>query len=99
MSPLAAQRVLFAVAPALLISALLVTLLWGEEGLSTRADLREELTEAKADLADVERNNQRLLRELKLMEEDPVVLERMVAEELRWAADGSKLYQFDDESR
>lgn len=96
MSPLAAQRVLFVIAPALLISALLVTLLWGEEGLTARSELRGELTEAKADLADVERRNQRLLRDLKLMEEDPVVLERMVAEELRWAAEGTRLYQFAD---
>lgn len=96
MSPLAAQRVLFTVAPVLLISALLVTLLWGEEGLATRASLRSDLTTANVDLAELERDNQRLLRGIKLMEEDPVVLERMVAEELLLAADGTVLYRFAD---
>jgi cell division protein FtsB len=96
MTPQAVQRVLLAVAPTLLISALLVTLFWGEDGLGVRQDLRSELTSAKADLARVERENQRLLRSLKLMEEDPVVLERMVAEELSWSAEGTTIYRFDD---
>ncbi|MCO4743339.1 MAG: septum formation initiator family protein [Proteobacteria bacterium] len=97
MSPLAAQRVLITVAPALLISALLVTLLWGKEGLNTRGQLRFELQTANTELAGLERDNQRLLRDLKLMEEDPVVLERMVAEELLWAAEDTTLYRFEDE--
>lgn len=97
MNPLAVQRVLLAVAPTLLISALLVTLMWGEDGLGVRRELRGDLSSAKAELAKLERENQRLLRGLKLMEEDPVVLERMVAEELSWAAEGSTLYRFEEE--
>jgi len=70
--------------------------IWGQSGLVQRHRLKVQLQTASAELATLERENQRLLRELQLMEEDSVVMERMVAEELGWAAPGATIYRFDD---
>ena len=97
MNALATPRLVFAIAPALVISVLFVIMMWGEEGLHTRGQLREQLVEERQHLAELDRENQRLLRQIKLMERDPVVLERLVAEQLQLAAEGAVLYAFDDQ--
>ena len=88
------QRVLLALLPALVIASLAASAIWGESGLLARHQLRGRLVEANQDLASVERENQRLLRRLRLMEQDPVLLERVVAEELGWGREGTTLYRF-----
>lgn len=90
------QRALLALLPALVIASLAASAIWGESGLLARHDLHGRLDKANADLAATERENQRLLRELRLMESDPVLLERVVAEELGWAREGDTVYRFDE---
>lgn len=68
--------------------------IWGETGLLVRHDLRARLGTANAELAALERDNQRLIRELALLERDPIVVERQIAEELGWAREGTTLYRF-----
>lgn len=94
MLPPLTRRLLFAGLPTLLIATVAVTTIWGEHGLLQRHALERRLEAANVELATVERENQRLLRELSLMERDPVVLERVVAEELGRAREGSTLYRF-----
>jgi len=89
------QRALLALLPALVIASLAASAIWGESGLLARHELRADLDKANHTLAATERENQRLLRELRLMESDPVLLERVVAEELSWAREGDTLYRFD----
>lgn len=83
--------------PALVIASIAASAIWGESGLLVRHQLRARLASANDDLATMERDNQRLLRDLRLMEQDPLLLERVVAEELSWAREGTVLYRFDDD--
>lgn len=69
--------------------------IWGDHGLLRRMELRQELRDDHRALAELQRDNARLYRELKLMERDPVVVERLVAEELQWAREGTVIYTFD----
>lgn len=87
-------RLLLTVVPMLLIVGIGASTLWGHNGVFARAALEADAQRAAARLAKVDRENQRLLRDLALMETDPVVLERMVAEELLMARDGATLYLF-----
>lgn len=75
-----------------------VSTIWGESGVFVRRELARELLQANTELAAVERENQRLIRELRLMDEDPAVLERVVAEELGWGRDDAVIIRFVDEA-
>lgn len=97
MPTLSLHRVLLAVIPALLIGAVVVSAIWGDNGLLARYQLQVELESNQAELAALDRENQRLLRELSLIERDPVVVERILADELHWGREGAVLYRFDDE--
>lgn len=89
---------MLAILPALVLAGIGVSAIWGETGLLVRHDLRQRLDSAKGDLAGLERDNQRLIRELSLLERDPIVMEREIAEELGWAREGTTLYRFVPES-
>lgn len=90
------QRVVFALVPAAVLFTVAASAVWGDNGLIARHQLKGELREANAELARVERENQRLLRDLTISDRDPVVLERMVADELGWGHEDATLYRFDD---
>ena len=90
------QRIVFAVLPALVILTVVASAVWGDNGLVVRHQMKKDLRAANADLAQIERENQRLLRELTISDRDPVVLERMVADELGWGHGDATLYRFDD---
>ncbi len=89
------QRVALAILPAMIIASIALFAVWGDNGLFARHRLKGEMRAANAELATIERENQALLRELHLADQDPVVLERMVAEELGWGREGSTIYRFD----
>jgi cell division protein FtsB len=80
----------------MILATLAASVVWGESGLLARRHLAERLDRSNQDLAAIERENQRLIRDLRLMEQDPAVLERLVAEELGWAREGTTLYRFED---
>ena len=86
---------MLALLPAMILLSLAVSTLWGDNGLLARQSLSTSLREASDELALIERENQRLLRKMRLMEQDPVVLERMVAEELGWGNEDATIYRFD----
>ena len=89
------QRVVLALLPALLLAGIAASAVWGDSGLLARHRLRADLREANTELARVERENDRLLRELTTGDQDDVVLERMVAEELGWGRDDATIYRFE----
>jgi cell division protein FtsB len=94
--PSLSRRLLLTGLPALLVALVVVSTVWGEHGLVRRYQLHKQLEHANDRLAATERENQRLLRELTIMDEDPVVLERIVADELAWGPEGSVLYRFQE---
>jgi len=79
------------------VASVVVTTIWGRHGLLERLELERELSHANAHLAAIERDNQRLQLDLHQMDEDPVVLERIAADELTWAKPGTVLYRFEDD--
>ena len=88
------QRVLLSLLPAALIIGLAVIVIWGDSGLLVRERLRAELQSSFEERAALDRENQRLIRELRHMREDPIVLERRVADELGLTREGSILIRF-----
>lgn len=88
------RRLLLALLPTILIVSAGISTIWGDNGLLASQRLAEELVEANAQLAAIERENQRMLRELQHME-DPVILERMVAEELGWGRPEATIIRFE----
>jgi cell division protein FtsB len=95
MSPQALRRLFFAVIPAFIMLLVGLSTVFGSEGLLRHQDLQQQVQQAKAELADVERQNQAIIYDLSAMERDPVAVERAVADELGYAKEGSTLYRFD----
>ena len=93
------QRTAFVLVPTAVIALVGASAIWGENGLVERHRLQAELLQANTELAALERENQRLLRQLKVGREDPVAVERMVAEELGWGDPSATLYRFEDDGR
>lgn len=90
------HRLVLALLPASIVSFVGVSVIWGDSGLLARHRLADELQRANGELAALDRENQRLIRELQLMEQDPLVLERLVAEELGWGRSDAVIVRFDD---
>ena len=96
-SPLA-RRMLLAALPTMIIAGLVVSTIWGDNGLIQRHRLQAELGDAREHLADLQRDNQQLLRDIRMVDEEPRAAERVVAEELSWGAPGTVLYRFPEPS-
>jgi len=88
--------VLLAVVPGLTLIALAAFIIWGDKGLIRQMELKTELHEANLQLAEIQRENQRMLRKLKAMETDDRILERIAGEELNMGVAGGRIIRFDD---
>lgn len=86
----------FQVVPAGILVALTVAVIWGRDGLESRDRLRARVAAAQAELARIDIENQRLLRDLRVLDRSPEARERMVADELRQARPGTVVFRFDD---
>ena len=90
-----AHRFLLAVIPGVTLVALAVFIIWGDKGLVRHMELKMELVEANERLAEVQRENQRILRKLKAMESDDRLLERIAGEELNMGVKGARIIRFE----
>jgi hypothetical protein len=91
------HRLLLTLLPATLLVGVVVSAIWGESGLLARGELQARLEEANGRVAELDRDNQRILHLLSSMDRDPLVMERMVADELGWAREGATVYRFEPE--
>jgi cell division protein FtsB len=89
------KRIVLSVMPALILASIVASTVWGDNGLRARASLRRELVEANEHLAALDKENAQLLRDLSMLEKDPYVLERAVAEEISYGRPGTTIYRFD----
>lgn len=89
------HRILLAALPAFVLGAIVLISIWGDNGLIRRMELSEELRGANAELGRTQRENQRMIRQLKVLEQDPVAAERAVAEDLEWAIEDTTIYRFE----
>ena len=94
-SPHWAHRILLAVVPGLTLVALAAFIIWGDKGLYRHMELKTDLAEANADLAAVQKENQRMLRKLKAMEADERVMERIAGEALNMGVPGGRIIRFE----
>lgn len=92
------HRLLLSLLPASVLVVVAVSAIWGDSGLLARVALRDRLDRANATVAELDRDNQRILHLLSSMERDPLVMERLVAEELGWARAGSTVYRFEPDA-
>ncbi len=87
---------MFRVLPAGVLVVLTASAMWGRDGMEARDQLRDRVATAQAELARIDRDNQRLLRELRVLDRSPEARERMVADELQLARPGTLVIRFDD---
>ncbi len=88
------HRLVATVLPAVLLAAVSAYAAFGDTGLFSRRGLIDQLRVQNEELMDIERDNQRLLRDVRILKEDPRALERAVADELGWGRKGDVLYRF-----
>lgn len=93
------RRLLFAVLPALVLAAAASSVVWGDNGLLVRHQIEGQAQDAQRELARLDRENERLLKDLRSMDQDPIVRERLVADELQWGRPDAVLVRFDDGAR
>ncbi len=89
------HRALLALLPALLLVAVAVAAIWGENGVFARFQLQRDLARETDELAALDRENAQLLRDIQQLGDDPLLVERAVAEEIGWARPGTTIYRFD----
>lgn len=89
------RRLLLSFLPALVLLAAASAVIWGENGLLVRHAVEGQAREAQRELARLDRENEALLRDLRAMDRDPVVRERMVADELQWGRRDAVLVRFE----
>jgi len=90
------STVVFRIIPAGILAAFTAAAIWGRDGLEARDQLRGRFDAAQAELARLDVENQRLLRELRVLDRSPEARERMVADELQLARPGTTIVRFRD---
>ena len=80
--------------PTMLILLVAASVLLGGDGVLKRYRLETDLLAAQSELADIQRENQRMQREIRLMDDDPRMIERRAAEVLSWGSADATLYRF-----
>lgn len=89
------RAILYQVVPTLVLFGLAAYTVWGEHGYLAWSERDREADAARAELARIERENDRLLLRVREMQDDPLVLERLAADELGLVRPGGRLYVFE----
>ncbi|MEN0063554.1 MAG: septum formation initiator family protein [Myxococcota bacterium] len=97
MKPALLSTIVFRVLPAGVLVAFTLAVIWGRDGLEARDRLRDRVSTAQAELARLDVENQRLLRDLRVLDRSPEARERMVADELHLAQPGTTIIRFRDD--
>ena len=89
---------MYAALPAAVLIGIALSAIWGENGLMEWRRLEQDRVEASDQLAAIQRDNQRKQLDIRLMMSDRVVMERLIADQLGWAREGSTLIKFEGTS-
>ena len=81
--------------PGVTLVVLAGLIVWGDKGMMRQLELKTQLGRADVELADIQRQNQRMLRQLKAIETDSRILERIAGEELNMGVVGARIIRFD----
>lgn len=96
MPSLSPARILLSLAPALVLVALAANVVWGAGGLIERYRLKERKAALAAEISAINTENARAQRELRLLSEEPLAVQREAAERLGVAAPGAVIYAFEE---
>lgn len=98
MNTLLARRLVMTIVPFTLMGAVVLMAIFGDHGLVRRHELRQKHAEVEQRIRELEVQNGELRRQIRLLDRDPVGLQRLAAEELLLAPPGSTLYRFTSEA-
>ena len=77
-----------------MMAGVVLMAIFGDHGLVRRHDLRQERMEVERRAEDLARENVEMRREIRLLESQPLGIQRLVAEELLMASTDSTIYRF-----
>jgi cell division protein FtsB len=88
------RRLVWNVVPAFVIIGVVGLAILGDEGLLARHALKQRLALTEEHATKVEKENDFLRSEIQRMKQDPLVVQRTVAESLYLAPEGATIYRF-----
>lgn len=71
-------------------------MVWSPNGILAFKDLKEQHTALVAKVAELDRNNVQLSREIRLLQSDNAYVEKMIRQRLHYVRDNEVLYLFTD---
>lgn len=92
------RALVYQVVPTLVLFGLAAYTVWGEHGYVEWTHRAREAEAARAHLAELDGENDRLMLRVRELQDDPIVLERLVADELGLVRPGGRLYVFADDA-
>ena len=90
------EVLVFRVLPTLFLFGIAWGTIFGRHGYQEWLAREREAEALRQQVLAVDDENERLLLRIRQVQDDPVALERLVADELRLARPGATLYEFDD---
>ncbi len=97
MNALLARRLVMTIVPFVLMGSVVLMAIFGDHGLVRRHELRAQISETEIRLAEIERENAALRRQIRSMDKDRIGVQRLAAQELLVAPPGSTIYRFETE--
>ena len=97
MNALLARRLVMTIVPFVLMGSVVLMAIFGDHGLVRRHELRTQIGETEIRLAEIERENAALRRQIRSMDKDRIGVQRLAAQELLVAPPGSTIYRFETE--
>ncbi|MCK6522601.1 septum formation initiator family protein [Myxococcota bacterium] len=97
MNALLARRLVMTIVPFVLMGSVVLMAIFGDHGLVRRHELRAQIGETELRLAEIERENAALRRQIRAMDKDRIGVQRLAAQELLVAPPGSTIYRFETE--
>ncbi|GFH62879.1 MAG: septum formation initiator FtsB [Candidatus Desulfovibrio kirbyi] len=91
-------RVFLLVALGIVAVVLFSRMVWGPTGLLEYRALKQQHTEIKQKISDLDARNLALSREIRLMQSDNQYMEKMIRQRLHYVRDNEVLYLFENSS-
>lgn len=88
------RRIVFNVAPVLVVGVMVYVAVFGSNGLLARHRVLAELAREERKLEEIQAENARLRREVRELRGDATTLQRAAAEDLQLVPPGSTVYRF-----
>lgn len=98
MPPLSPARIILSLLPAVVLVVTAASSVFGEGGLLVHAQLRERRDALNAEIVELSNLNACLLREISLLDQEPVARRRLAADVFGRAEPGATLYTFRDDA-